>query len=673
MLLSFTVAMPGRNVSNFLPVEFAEVILKRNRSSAPSSETGKCGAAALIALQLLAAMPNAYAQSAVPSTTTPIKHVIVIIGENRTFDHVYATYTPKQGETVANLLSKGIVKKNGMPGPNYSLSAQYSALDSTTSGTNSFSNSPQSKSIYSTLPAALAGGNAKASDTSPAPFETLKVAKLVDQGLAPAYNQFLTTGATGIASGQVDTRIKNATNLREGVFQLTGSSMPYDAYTASPVHRFFQMWQQADCSSDYVTLDNSSGCKNDLFPWVETTVGAGSNGNAQPKNFTDRTTGEGSAAMGFYNMANGDAPYFKQLADEYTINDNFHQSVMGGTGANHIMFGFADMIYFSDGAGHALTPPVTQVENPNPQPDTNNYYDQDGYSGGSYVNCGDISQPGVPAITNYLQSLKRPVEANCQAGHYYLVNNYNPGYNGQGALEAPVSTFTIPPTSVPSIGDSLMAKNIPFKYYGEGWNLYVADPSGSNPYDAYCNICNPFQYQTSIMGNPTAREAHIGDTSQLYEDINNDTLPAVTIVKPSGYNDGHPASSKLDLFEGFVKKVVNQVKANPTLWADTAIFVTFDEGGGYYDSGYIQPVDFFGDGTRIPMIIVSPYTKGGHVNHEYGDHVSIIKFIEKNWGLQPISARSRDRLPNPKQKESNPYVPTNSPAIGDLMDAFQFN
>lgn len=100
----------------------------------------------------------------------------------------------------------------------------------------------------------------------------------------------------------------------------------------------------------------------------------------------------------------------------------------------------------------------------------------------------------------------------------------------------------------------MMAKNLPFKYFGEGWDLYVSDPTGANPYDRYCNICNPFQYQTSIMSNPALREAHIGDTTELYEDIDTNNLPAVSIVKPSGFTDGHPASSKLDLFEGFVKK-----------------------------------------------------------------------------------------------------------------------
>jgi phospholipase C len=634
--------------------------------------TLKCGATMLIALQVLAGLPqSAYAQNATPATTTPIKHVIVIIGENRTFDHVYGTYTPKAGETISNLLSKGIVKADGKPGPNYSLSAQFSALDTTTSG-GVYAIDPQSKSIYSTLPPALAGGPEAPTVAGPAPFTTLKVGKLADQGLAKDYDQFLITGATGIATGQIDTRIKDATSLREGVYQLSGPKMPYDAYTQSPVHRFFQMWQQTDCSIDFATKDNPSGCQNDLFPWVEVSVGTGSNGVPQPSTFNDTTTQEGSASMGFYNMAQGDVPYLKELADTYTLSDNFHQSVMGGTGANHIMFGFGDAIFYTNTSGVAVPPPTNQIENPNPMPATNDFYDQDGYGGGSYVNCGDISQPGVPAVTNYLQSLKQPVNPNCVKGDYYLVNNYNPGYTGDGSLYSQLSPFTIPPTSQKSIGDDLVAHNVPFKYFGEDWDLYVTDPTESNTFDEYCNICNPFQYQTQFMGTQTARETYMADTTELYEDIDTGNLPPVSVVKPSGFNDGHPASSKLDLFEGFTKKIVDQVKANPALWDNTVIFITEDEGGGYYDSGYIQPVDFFGDGTRIPLLIVSKYSTGGHVSHEYGDHVSLMKFIEKNWSLPPISGRSRDNLPNPVQKESNPYVPTNSPAIGDLTDDFKF-
>jgi phospholipase C len=100
--------------------------------------------------------------------------------------------------------------------------------------------------------------------------------------------------------------------------------------------------------------------------------------------------------------------------------------------------------------------------------------------------------------------------------------------------------------------------------------------------------------------------------------------------------------------------------------------VTVDEGGGYYDSGYIQPVDFFGDGTRIPLIVVSPFSKGVGMVHSYGDHVSFAKFVEANWGLPTIVSNSRDNLPNPIATHENPYAPVNAPAISDLMDAFRF-
>ena len=90
------------------------------------------------------------------------------------------------------------------------------------------------------------------------------------------------------------------------------------------------------------------------------------------------------------------------------------------------------------------------------------------------------------------------------------------------------------------------------------------------------------------------------------------TLPSVSYVKPSGWIDGHPAPSKIDLFEGFVPKIVDAVESNPTLRDNTVIFITMDEGGGYYDPGYVQPLDFCGDDTRIPLIVVSTYTKPGH-------------------------------------------------------------
>jgi phospholipase C len=188
----------------------------------------------------------------------------------------------------------------------------------------------------------------------------------------------------------------------------------------------------------------------------------------------------------------------------------------------------------------------------------------------------------------------------------------------------------------------------------------------------YCGGCNPFQYAKSIMENPQAVVTHLKDTTDLVAAIADNTLPAVSFAKPDGLLDGHPQSSKTDLFEAYVSHLLEALDANPALRAETVVF-TWDEAGGYWDSGYVQPLDYFGDGPRIPLLILSDYSTGGRIYHGYGDHVSLLKFIERNWRLKPITHRSRDNLPNPVTAGDNPYVPLNSPALSDLFDAFDFD
>ena len=356
---------------------------------------------ALVQFALGDAVPNAAGGGPGPGgppaevhTRTPIKHVIVIIGENRSFDHVFATYKPKEGEKVWNLLSEGIVKDDGKPGPNFSKAEQKAASDYPV---DSFLLSPPKASFpKDVLPAPLVGGPKDSYITG----DSLTLAKQSENGLPDDYYPALVSGGTGQTAHTPDARISDVNSLPTGPFQLTnGTTFVYNSYAASPVHRFYQMWQQLDCSVDNVTWKNPSGCDAHLFPWVEVTVGAGANGLDQPSNFsieyskTGITTGEGSTAMGFYNVQKGDAPYFKHLADHYAMSDNFHQSVAGGTGANHIMLGHGDAIWFSDGKGHAAVPPnnvkvvagtpnagvVSEIENPNPAAGTNNWYAEDGY------------------------------------------------------------------------------------------------------------------------------------------------------------------------------------------------------------------------------------------------------------------------------------------------------
>jgi phospholipase C len=456
-------------------------------------------------------------------------------------------------------------------------------------------------------------------------------------------------------------------NLPNGVFQLT-NGIKYDSYTGDMVHRFYQMWQQYDCNVSHATRTNPSGCISDLVPFVETTVGTGSAGKPQPANFTQLTTGEGSNGMSFMNMQQGDAPFLKSLADQFTISDNYHQPVMGGTMVQHAMLGYADLLFFSDGKGNATVPPPvngqSEIKNPNPQAGTNNFYVNDG-GVAIYSNCSDTTQPGVAPIVDFLQSLPRRIKPNCAQGHFYGLDNQNPGFNEDGTL-APLPA--VPPSNVRHIGDELIERGISFVYYGGHWDRAVAHQP-----NAYCNICNPFQYATDIMSDPAVRNTHIKDTTDLHQAIANDTLPAISYVKPDGLLDGHPASSKLDLFEAFSQRIISELQANPKLWNETAVFLTFDEGGGQLDTGYIQPLDYFGDGPRIPLIVVSPFSRGGNITHSYADHVSILKFIERNWNLHPITNRSRDNFPNPQASRDNPYVPLNSPALGDLFDMFNFD
>jgi acid phosphatase len=551
---------------------------------------------------------------------SPIEHVIIIVGENHTFDNVFGGYLPRPGQTIWNLRSQDIIDDDGHPGRNFSLARQKTADPK-----GSYGLDPTRKGAYNKLP------------------------------------QPDTTYATGQPGNIPDPRFP--TDLANGPFQISRYAA-YSDFPGDPVHRFFQMWQQV-------------GNKNqkDLFVWVAETAGIGNHNDGFGT--TPDDTHQGGLAMGFFNMGTGDAPFFKQMADFYAIGDNYHQAIMGGTGANFIALVTGDAAFYNSN-GQPTVPPTSftyqgsqtsQVEDPNPQPSLSNpnWYKEDGYRGGSYVNCSDPNQPGVKPILDYLTALK--VNANCAPNTYYLVNNYNLGYKADGTLADPTNDptkFTLPPqpASLPTIADTLTAKGVTWKYYSGGRG------DGSSPTADYCGICDPLTGFTSVMTN-AAKRANLQDVNNLYADIAAGTVPAVAFVRPLEQLAGHPANAVLALYENFTTNLVNMVHDHPDLWSKTAILITYDEGGGYYDSGYIQPLDFYGDGTRIPVIAISPWAKKGFVDHTYYDHASVAKFIEWNWGVPKLSNRSRDNLPNPVQPAGT-YVPVNGPAIGDLRNLFNF-
>ncbi|HKE96845.1 MAG TPA: alkaline phosphatase family protein [Povalibacter sp.] len=586
-----------------------------------SERLGALAIGVAVAAALTCAQPAAAHDDFRNSTATPIKHVIIVVGENHTFDNLFGTYRPKRGQSIDNLLSKGIVNADGTPGPHFARGQQLIGTD-----TDGYHAVTPSTGAYDVLP------------------------------------QPYTTSGIGLPQDVPDTRFP--ADLPNGPYQIS-KYVPYAAYTGDPVHRFFQMWQDVD------------GGRHDKFVWVEETIGTGSDGAPPPAGgFNPR---EGAISMGFYNMNTGDAPTFKELADNYASSDNYHQAIMGGTGANFQALVSGDAAFFTNTNldGTAAVPFGNQIENPDPVDGTNNYYTQDGYGGGSYVNCADPSQPGVESVNHQLRE-QGVHKNNCAPGHYYLVNNYNMFWNQKSSAPRTLGAdqFTLPPQSNRTIADVMTAHNVSWKYYsgdrGDDSTVFANNVDGVPLlFHAYCGICDPLTGYSSIMKH-ASEEAKLQNYGAFLKDVHQGTLPAVSFVRPFESLAGHPADSTTDQYELFLQDLIDQVKSNPELWASTAIFITTDEGGGYYDSGYIQAVDFFGDGTRIPMIVVSPYAKKGFVDHTYYDHVSLLKFIERNWHLPAISHRSRDNLPNPVALRRDPYRPVNGPAIGDLMNLFVF-
>jgi phospholipase C len=614
------------------------------------------------------------------TTATPIKHVIVLIGENRTFDHVFATYVPRGRDSVQNLLSEGVIKADGSPGWNFSKAAQFQAVPPFK--TEYFISLDGNEKVrYRTLPQPTLNF-APIAPTFPAGTPASLLAA-VEPSLDADDLNLLTTGAASQFTQTFflpdpDTRVANFNSLPNGPFPLKGKNLPYDSYTGDTTHRLFEMWQQSDCDIKNATRRNPSGCLSDLYPFVITNYTNIIDPATNPPAIDDNGGGN---SMAFYNVLEGDVPVLKRLADQFSMSDNFHQAFLGGTGANHVMLGTGDAFFWSDGNGNPTTPP-SHIANPNPQPGTDDVYTVDLGFDGNFTECGDASQPGIKPIVQYLHSLPYHPDPNCQPKHFYMINNDSPGFLPDGTVDTAgiTSGGSIPPVNVRTIGEALNEKQISWAYYGGAYNAAVEfqhDPTNPSPLvqigRAYCNICNFESYASAIMGDSAQRAAHIKDATDFFAAIDNGDLPSVSYVKPDGLIDGHPASSKLDLFEGMVENIYDHLKTNPELMETTAFIITFDEGGGYYDSGYIQPVDFFGDGPRIPLIVVSPFTKGGHISHTYADHVSILKFIERNWHLKPLTNRSRDNFPNPVSAHDNPYVPLNSPALGDLFDLFHFD
>ena len=241
----------------------------------------------------------------------------------------------------------------------------------------------------------------------------------------------------------------------------------------------------------------------------------------------------------------------------------------------------------------------------------------------------------------------------------YSVNTAQPPYQPSGvppakdgdlrlARNAPnVPLYALPPQTQKTIGDTLSAKGVSWAWYAGGWNIALKD--GMQPPEAKrTSIYNrdkdsivfqphhqPFNYYARFAPGTADRERHLKDYTDLVAGIERGEVPAVVFYKPQGSLNQHPGYTDVLSGDAHVAQLIAKIKASP-LWASSAVIVTYDENGGFWDHAAPPRGDRWGPGSRIPTIIVSPYAKKSHVDHTVYDTTSILKFITRRFGLEPL-------------------------------------
>jgi phospholipase C len=160
---------------------------------------------------------------------------------------------------------------------------------------------------------------------------------------------------------------------------------------------------------------------------------------------------------------------------------------------------------------------------------------------------------------------------------------------------------------------------------GISWAYYAVEYSG------YIGIWSAYQAIKHIYEGPDWNKDVIHPPSQFLNDVANGKLRTVSWVTPTWPNSDHGGSGS-NTGPSWVASVVNAV-GESQYWNSSAIFIFWDDYGGWYDSQPPAYVDYDGLGFRLPMLVISPYAKKGHVSHVHYEHGSILKFVEDTFGL----------------------------------------
>jgi phospholipase C len=293
----------------------------------------------------------------------------------------------------------------------------------------------------------------------------------------------------------------------------------------------------------------------------------------------------GALTMGHYDLS-GTALW--NYAKEFTLADNFFQAAFGGSFLNHQWLICACMPVYKD------APAELKVWKSDP------------------VTGKPVSDPSVT-----------------EDG--YAVGTIQPNYP---PFDSAHPENRLPPQYQPTIGDRLSEKGISWAWYSGGWDNAVA---GRKTDDNFQYHHQPFVFYANYAPDTAARAEHLKDKTKLFTDLK-DGFPQVAFFKPAGSKNQHPGYSAISEADQEVKEIVEAIRSS-AIWPSTAIVITYDEFGGFWDHVAPPKIDRWGPGTRIPAIIVSPFAKKGYVDHTAYNTTSILKLIETRFGLTPLTDR----------------------------------
>ena len=222
-----------------------------------------------------------------------------------------------------------------------------------------------------------------------------------------------------------------------------------------------------------------------------------------------------------------------------------------------------------------------------------------------------------------------------------------PPAKGGDPRYADPARHTLPPQKLKTIGDTLSAKGVSWVWYSGAWDAAIQD--GMQPPQAKRVVINyrepggrnfithhqPFNYFARFAPGTRDRAEHLKDESDFVAGIERGALPQVVFYKPQGSLNEHPGYADVQSGDKHIANLIAKIKASP-LWASTAVIVTYDENGGFWDHVAPPKGDRWGPGTRIPTMIISPYAKRHHIDHTQYDTTSILKFITRRFDLAPL-------------------------------------